>query len=168
MSTSLRVRRATVADAPTLAHLIAELGATTEASAVVVRMRSLPEGHAVLVAERGAGVVGFVHVAVDPSLVAEGRAQVTSLAVAPTCRGEGIGARLLDEAAAWAREHGCHHLWVRSDADDEDVNGFHRATGFGELRDQMLFQRRIEGAVDPVAAGTGAVAPVVVRTTPIV
>lgn len=166
MSPSLRVRRATVADAPTLAQLIAELGSSTEASAVVVRMRSLPEGHAVLVAERGAGVVGFVHVAVDPSLVTEGRAQVAGLAVATACRGEGIGARLLDEAAAWAREHGCHHLWLRSGADHEDVHGFYRATGFGQLPDQLLFQRRIEGAVDPVAAGTGAVIPVVVRTTP--
>lgn len=166
MSTSLRVRRATVADAPTLAQLTAELGATPEPSALVARMRSLPEGHAVLVAERGAGVVGFVHVAVDPSLVTEGRAQVAGLAVAAACRGEGIGSRLLDAAAAWAREHGGHQLWIRSSADHGDVHGFYRATGFEELRDEVLFQRRIDGAVDAVAAGTGAVTPVVVRTTP--
>jgi GNAT superfamily N-acetyltransferase len=165
-SDSLRVRRATVADAPTLARLIGDLGYATHPADLGARMRSLPEGHTVLVAERGAGVVGFVHVATDPSLLVEDRAQVAGIAVAPEHRGNGIGARLLEEAAVWAREHGCHHLWVRSGADRDDTHAFYRATGFEDVREQLTFLRDIEGAVDQVAPRDPAVVPVVVRTTP--
>lgn len=168
MSTALRVRRATVADAPVLARLVTELGTARAPADLVARMRSLPEGHAVLVAERGAGVVGFVHVALDPSLLAGTRAQVAATAVVPDHRGSGVGARLLDEAATWAREHGCHHLWVRADAAFEQAHGFYRATGFEELEDQLVFRRAVEGTVDPLSDGGGdaTVVPVVVRTTP--
>jgi GNAT superfamily N-acetyltransferase len=161
------VRRATVADAPTVSRLIAELGLTTAATEVVTRMRSLPEGHTVLVAERGATVVGFVHVGLDPTLVGEDRAQVTEIAVAAAERGRGIGSRLLDEAATWAREHGCHHLWVRVGPDHPDVAGFYRASRFEEVAAERISRRRIEGAVDQVAGpGDVTVVPVVVRTTP--
>ena len=169
MSTPLRVRRATVADAPALTRLITELGHRSRPADLVARMRALPEGHAVLVAERGAGVVGFVHVAVDPSLIALSRAQVVAVAVAGDHRGAGIGGRLVDEAAAWAREHGCHHLWVRSSVHEEDAHGFYRAAAFEQVPDQLEFRRAIEGAVDPIGGPDGAVVvPVVVRTTPTV
>jgi N-acetylglutamate synthase-like GNAT family acetyltransferase len=163
LNTRLRVRRATVADAPAIAHL---LGAADPA-ALVARMRSLPEGHAVLVAERGAGVVGFVHVAVDPSLSGEDRAQVAGVAVAAEDRRRGVGALLVDEAAAWAREHGCHGLWIGSSTRHEDAHGFYRATGFTAVDDHVEFRRPIEGAVDATTGPSpGAVTPVVVRTTP--
>jgi GNAT superfamily N-acetyltransferase len=155
-----------VADAPTLARLIDELGYATHPAALGTRMRSLPEGHTVLVAERGAGVVGFVHVATDPSLLVEDRAQVAGIAVAREHRRSGVGSRLLDEAAAWARAHGCHHLWVRSASDRDETHAFYRATGFDEVRQQVTFRRHVEGAVDQVAPRDPAVVPVVVRTTP--
>lgn len=162
----LRVRRASVADGPVLAHLIDEIGATTNASDVADRLRSLPEGHAVLVAERGASVVGFVHVAVDPSLHGEDRAQVSGIAVAAEHRGAGVGARLVDEAAAWAREHGCHQLWIRSTRARPDAHGFYDRVGFDVLPDPVVFRRAIEGAVDQAAPQIDGAGPVVVRTTP--
>jgi GNAT superfamily N-acetyltransferase len=163
--TERRVRRATVADAPTVARLIAELGRAPAATEVVTRMRSLPEGHTVLVAERGAAVVGFVHVGLDPTLVGGGRAQVTEIVVAAEHRGRGVGRQLLDEAATWAREHGCHHLWVRVDAGGSDAVGFHRANRFEDLAGERILRRAVEGAVDQVA-GPGDVTVVPVRTTP--
>ncbi|WP_052667990.1 GNAT family N-acetyltransferase [Nitriliruptor alkaliphilus] len=163
MNTQLRVRRATVADAPAIAYLLDAVDPPT----LVARMRSLPEGHAVLVAERGAGVVGFIHVAVDPSLSGDDRAQVAGLAVAAEDRRSGVGALLVDEAAAWAREHGCHGLWLGSSGRHEAAHRFYRATGFTAVDDHVEFRRPIAGAVDATTGPSrGAVTPVVVRTTP--
>lgn len=163
MNTRLRVRRATVADAPAISYLLDAV----DPVALVARMRSLPEGHVVLVAERGAEVVGFVHVAVDPSLTGEDRAQIAGVAVAAEDRRAGVGALLVDEAAAWAREHGCHGLWIGSSAQFADAHGFYRATGFTAVDDHVEFRRPIEGAVDATTGPSpGGLTPVVVRTTP--
>jgi GNAT superfamily N-acetyltransferase len=77
---------------------------------------------AVLVAERGDGLVGFCTAYLDLDSVRFGlRCWVEDLAVDPGHRSEGVGARLLDEARAWARAEGATHLEldtaeVRSDA----------------------------------------------------
>jgi N-acetylglutamate synthase-like GNAT family acetyltransferase len=147
----VRVRRASTADVPVIARLAVDLGYQTDPATLVHRFRALPEGHAVLVAEVRAHVAGFVHVAVDPSLLVATRAQVAGIGVEPGWRGRGIGGRLLDEAATWAREHGAHHLWVRSGAERAEAHAFYLAHGFEDVTDQRVFRRSVEGAVDEAA-----------------
>jgi GNAT superfamily N-acetyltransferase len=77
---------------------------------------------AVLVAEQGDRLVGFCTAYLDLDSVRFGlRCWVEDLAVDPGHRSEGLGARLLDEARAWARAEGATHLEldtaeVRTDA----------------------------------------------------
>jgi GNAT superfamily N-acetyltransferase len=76
----------------------------------------------VLVAEQGDRLVGFCTAYLDLDSVRFGlRCWVEDLAVDPGRRSEGLGARLLDEARAWARTEGATHLEldtaeVRTDA----------------------------------------------------
>lgn len=160
MPEAVRVRHATIADAPALGRLIGVLGYEVADLAVVERLRALPEGHRVLVAERGAKVVGFAHVAVDPSLLVGWRAQLAGFAVAIEHRGVGVGERLLGAADAWAREHGCTQLWVRSGVAREDAHVFYRAQGFDDVKDQKVFARRLAPAEAATSSGGRVVSTV--------
>lgn len=143
MSDELRVRHATIADAPALRRLIGTLGVEVIDLDVVDRFRALPEGHRVLVAEMGANVVGFAHVSVDPSLVAGWRAQLVGFAVATEHRGIGVGKLLLEASDAWAREHGCSRLWVRSAVDRDEAHDFYRANGFDDVTGERMLARQL-------------------------
>ncbi len=54
------------------------------------------------------------------------------LAVAPDCRGQGIGSRLLDEAAEQAVEARCALTVLHVEMDHTDALRFYRRAGFGE------------------------------------
>jgi GNAT superfamily N-acetyltransferase len=90
------------------------------AAALAVAIRS--DDSAVFVAERGGRHVGVCTAYLDLDSVRFGlRCWVEDLAVDPGHRSEGVGARLLDEARAWARAEGATHLEldtaeVRTDA----------------------------------------------------
>lgn len=146
MPVTPRVRHATVADAPALRRLINVAGHEVDDLAVVERMRDLPEGNRVLVAEVGASVIGFVHVSLDPSLLIGWRAQLAGFAVDPDHRGVEVEDRLLDAAEAWAREHGCSRLWVRTNGDPAAQPHVYRAHGFEDLDGQLALSRPLADA----------------------
>ncbi len=69
----------------------------------------------VLLAEEDGELVGLASVCVDiPSIRFGTRCWLEDLVVTSRRRSTGIGARLLGEAAAWARERGCTHLELDS------------------------------------------------------
>ncbi|MET9315138.1 GNAT family N-acetyltransferase [Kribbella sp. NPDC003505] len=69
----------------------------------------------VLLAEADQELVGFCSVYLDIESVRFGqRCWVEDLAVHPAHRSLGIGAKLLDQAQRWAREHGGIHLELDS------------------------------------------------------
>ncbi len=69
----------------------------------------------VLLAEEEGELVGLASVYVDiPSIRFGTRCWLEDLVVTSRRRSTGIGARLLDEATAWARERGCTHLELDS------------------------------------------------------
>lgn len=56
-------------------------------------------------------------------------------------RGNGLGSELLRRAEMWAREHGCHSVWL----DTFQAHGFYEKLGyevFGTLDDYPAGQRR--------------------------
>jgi ribosomal protein S18 acetylase RimI-like enzyme len=77
--------------------------------------RCLAEGTAVLVAEEGDGIVGFVACGpVRGTSRSAGEWEIYNLHVAPLRRGKGLGSRLFDAAVRLGREQGARELvlWV--------------------------------------------------------
>ena len=80
----------------------------------------------VIVAEAEGRLVGFCTAYYGPHTVRFGmRAWVEELAVHPEHRSQGVGARLLDAAKAWARERGASHLKLDSSVAREDAHRFY-------------------------------------------
>jgi GNAT superfamily N-acetyltransferase len=81
---------------------------------------------AVLVAEESGALVGFCTAYMTLESVRFGRrCWVEELAVHPDRRSEGIGARLLSDARAWAAERGATHLKLDSSVDRTDAQRFY-------------------------------------------
>jgi len=87
------------------------------------------------VVEDGGAVVGLVHVQLydtprTPQMTPRRRAHVDSLVVATPMRRRGLGRRLLEEAAFWARTRGADDLVLTVWAGNEDAERFYDAVGF--------------------------------------
>jgi GNAT superfamily N-acetyltransferase len=81
---------------------------------------------AMLVAEESGALVGFCTAYMTLESVRFGRrCWVEELAVHPDRRSEGIGARLLADARAWAAERGATHLKLDSSVDRIDAHRFY-------------------------------------------
>jgi GNAT superfamily N-acetyltransferase len=84
------------------------------------------EESAVLVAERGGELVGFVTAYLDLESVRFGtRCWVEDLAVSPGNRSHGVGRKLLDAAKDWARDRGATHLELDSGEAREGAHRFY-------------------------------------------
>ena len=98
------------------------------------RVAGLLERDALLVAEAGGEIVGICTVYLDIESVRFGRrAWVEDLAVHPDHRSEGIGARLLEGAKAWARERGASHLKLDSALARTQAHRFYEREGMAAL-----------------------------------
>ncbi len=80
----------------------------------------------VLLAEEVGTLVGLASVYVDIASIRYGtRCWLEDLVVTSGRRGTGVGARLLVEATAWARERGCTHLELDSGNARKDAHRFY-------------------------------------------
>ena len=83
-------------------------------------------------AERDGHVIGTFQLTVIPGLAARGRsrAKVESVHVAPECRGQGIGALMMERAVSEARARGAGLLELSSHKQRPDAHRFYRRLGF--------------------------------------
>ncbi|PWR06224.1 GNAT family N-acetyltransferase [Micromonospora acroterricola] len=70
----------------------------------------------------------------------EGEVALTSMWVHPDARGRGVGDRLVDEVARWAKEQGAQRVGLGVAPDNAAAIGLYRRTGFtpGEELGQIL------------------------------
>jgi GNAT superfamily N-acetyltransferase len=143
------IRPAVAADAASVARLSADLGYPTEPDVMRARLERLAglEDHAVFVACRGDEVVGWIHVLVAEHLQAESRAEIGGLVVAPGCRGEGLGGRLVASAEQWARRRGLPNILVRSQIAREAAHRFYRRQGYTPTKTSAVFAKPLPGDV---------------------
>jgi ribosomal protein S18 acetylase RimI-like enzyme len=95
----------------------------------------------VLVARRGAEIIGMVRLvrplpgAIDSSAFTpvEKPLYVLGLAVAPECRGQAIGRRLLDAAKDRARSCGAQALWLDAYEHEAGAGPFYLKCGFRKV-----------------------------------
>jgi ribosomal protein S18 acetylase RimI-like enzyme len=142
MSDELTIRRATSADLPAIVRMLANdpLGKTRERYA-----EPLPEayvqafaeveaqkGNEILVAEAEGQVIGCLQLTMIPGLSRLGmlRAQIESVRVDESRRGEKIGEKLFLDAIERARRAGCGLVQLTTDASRPDARRFYERLGF--------------------------------------
>jgi GNAT superfamily N-acetyltransferase len=137
-----RVRVATPADAEALADLSTQLGYQSSAAQVRDRLRLLEDPErTLLVVEDGGSLAGFIDVHVQRTVEEEPYGEVGGLAVADGHRASGLGSTLLQAAAAWSRDRGLAHLWIRANlARGAAAHGFYEHVGCLTVKDQRVYE----------------------------
>jgi ribosomal protein S18 acetylase RimI-like enzyme len=100
----------------------------------------------VLVARRAGAIAGFVQLYPMFSSVRTARTWILNdLYVDPSSRRAGIARRLLEAAAAFAREDGAAGIALETSRDNEAARALYRAAGWNEERTQwysLTFSRQ--------------------------
>ena len=142
------VRRAASFDRDDLARLSTQLGYPMTAEEAASRLSDVDghPDHALFVADAGAerGLAAWLQVSLPRIFESPRQAEIAGLVVDEEHRGRGIGPALLRQAEAWARERGCAVLRVRSNVVRERAHGFYRREGFGEIKTQRVFEKRLD------------------------
>jgi GNAT superfamily N-acetyltransferase len=140
----VHVRPARPMDADAIASLCTQLGYSTSHDQAARRLAEILQRPdcAVWVAEDTDGVVvGWVHVALRPSLVADRLAELGGLVVDQEHRGQGIGRALMVRAEDWARERGCGALILKSNVTRKKAHEFYASIGFHVEKTQRAFRK---------------------------
>ncbi|HVU30097.1 MAG TPA: GNAT family N-acetyltransferase [Sphingomicrobium sp.] len=145
------VRRATAADHPTWAAMLARLHGDMgrdEWEAALAGFVELPQPYVGFIAFSDSGeAVGMIDLRVRnyaegaPELVAP---YVEDLWVEPVYRRQGVATRLLEAAEQWARSEGFN--WLGSDArlDNLESHHWHRSAGFTETERLVVFGKPLD------------------------
>jgi GNAT superfamily N-acetyltransferase len=143
-SSALRIRRARLADAPTIAMLCGQLGYPASPKQMAARLKEAlrVKTGSCLVAEASDGtVIGWVHVSVKPLLEVDGVAEIDGIIVDERARGTGAGARLMQEAEKWARQMHCTGMSIRSNVLREGAHQFYLRQGYQHYKTQKNFRK---------------------------
>lgn len=133
---TITIRPVGVADAERVAVLLGQLGYPTEAARVRARLDDwLADPRSVLIAAEADGlVVGVAALHVMPLLEHDGRrGRLVALVVDDSCRGQGVGRRLVAEAEHEARGLGCRDLEITSSRARDAAHGFYRGLGYEDV-----------------------------------
>lgn len=161
------VRRATLADAPTIGVLIdamdsyylgQDVGRDTAASAAMAALAiESREGTRFLLAHDGGTPVGIACFAViRPGRRLEGLVFLKDLFVVASHRGQGIGRQLMQNLAAYACQHGIGRIDLTTDARNTGAARLYAELGGAEPRKRMF---TFEGAALAALAEGGGTAP---------
>lgn len=144
MSDLIKIRQAVLEDLEVLAALLDDYRqfygrkSDTEAARAFLQAR-FEHGQSILfLAHDGATPVGFTQLYPSFSSVSLARVLILNdLFVAPTHRRAGVGARLLDAAAGYARAMGAVRLSLNTDVQNTTAQALYEANGW--KRDQEYF-----------------------------
>ena len=140
--TGVTFRRARRSDLPDIVRLLAddELGSQRERfedplpDSYYAAFISIDgdSNHELIVAELNGKVVGTLHLMFLPSVSFQGglRAQVESVRVDDTVRGQGIGSALMKWSIERARERGAHLVQLTTHLTRKDAHRFYERLGF--------------------------------------
>ena len=149
----MHTRPACAADAPAIAALVAQLGYDTAPSDVADRLARLlaRSDHRFVVAEGDGQLLGWVHVELSESVDVGSLAVIAGLVVDRAHRRQGVGAALMAEAEAWARQQGCPLMRLRSSATRTPAHRFYEGLGYRNVKTQYSFVKPLDARGAQVA-----------------
>ena len=149
----MHTRPARAADAPAIAALVAQLGYDTAPSDVADRLARLlaRSDHRFVVAEGDGQLLGWVHVELSESVDVGSLAVIAGLVVDRAHRRQGVGAALMAEAEAWARQQGCPLMRLRSSATRTPAHRFYEGLGYRNVKTQYSFVKPLDARGAQVA-----------------
>lgn len=146
--TVMQIREMQETDLGDVETLAIQLGYPNSAGDLCRRFREIQglENYALLVAESGEGrVVGYIQINLDPkTLLADSRADISALIVHEAWRSQGIGAALVAEAEAWARDKGLPMIRVRSNTVRESAHRFYLREGYRVSKTSSIFTKTLD------------------------
>ncbi len=142
---NITIRPAVAVDAPVLAVLSTQLGYPVTTARIVERLEKIVQerDHQVFVAELSGQVFGWMEVYARTILVDDGVAEIEGLVVDDDMRGRGIGQALMAYGESWARQHGCSHVYLRSNVVREAAHRFFEGLGYHHIKTQKAFLKKL-------------------------
>jgi GNAT superfamily N-acetyltransferase len=143
----MTIRTAATDDAPAIAALVTQLGyeaAPHEVGERLARLLARPSAQRFFVAERDGRLLGWVHVETAESVDSGSYAHIAGLVVDRSHRRQGIGAALMAEAEAWARQQGCPVVRLRSSAARTRAHRFYEELGYANVKTQYAFVKPLD------------------------
>lgn len=150
----MNTRAAREDDATAIAALVTQLGYEASPRDVANRLSRLltRAGQRFIVAEADGRVLGWVHVEAAESVDTGVFAHVAGLVVDRACRRQGIGAALMAEAEAWARQQGCPVIRLRSSRTRTPAHRFYEGLGYVNVKTQYSFVKPLDADGAEMAA----------------
>ncbi len=142
----MTIRGARLEDAPHLAELSGQLGYAATPDAIRERLLQIEQetAHEVYVAEGAGGeVLGWVDLLIERALVSGNEVEITGLVVDESCRGQGVGRRLMEHAEQWARDRGCRSVRLRSNVVRAEAHAFYERLGYSVFKTQKNFRKMV-------------------------
>lgn len=139
------IRPMQTGDVDPVADLMTQLGYPSTPRDIARRFTTIDgrDDQALLVADNGTAVVGWMHLGAQASLESDEWAEILGLVVAEGQRSRGIGAALVAAAEKWAAQHGYQMLRVRSRITRDRAHAFYERGGFERIKTQHCFQKRV-------------------------
>ncbi len=92
----------------------------------------------IFIAEKNGVVIGSICVVIDARLAEGVYAEIVSLIVSETERGQGVGKKLINVSEEWARKR-VNKIRVRANETRSSAHTFYENQGFKEVKIQKIF-----------------------------
>ena len=143
---NVRMRRATVDDAGSIAELSSELGYPASGDVMRKRLDMIlgRDDHLVVLAVvDDATVGGWIQAHAAGYLESGLRVDIVALVVSTSFRRKGIGRLLVHEIEHWAATVGADLIAVRSNTQREESHLFYPALGYATVKTQVAYRKRL-------------------------
>ncbi|MBN2389087.1 MAG: GNAT family N-acetyltransferase [Anaerolineae bacterium] len=140
------IRKATCDDAAAITALIPQLGYIVPESDINHRLAGILHraDHAVYVAATPeSGIVGWVHLYIDYSLMDAPLVMVGGIVVDTTQRGKGIGRKLMEQAEIWGHTQGCAAVYLKSNVIRREAHAFYESLGYHNVKTQYAYRKEL-------------------------
>lgn len=145
----MRIRIASIEDAPGIASLSSQLGYPAEPDEVAGFQTSILQhnDHCIFVSQDEDGTInGWLHIFLSWRLFLPPFVELGGIVVDEACRESGIGHALLARAEEWTIQSGCTIVRIRSDIRRVSAHKFYERMGYTVSKSQQVFEKSLSNS----------------------